>query len=440
VLEAARVGSAELAAELELAPEKVGSAETAIDALHAALGAAIVAEVPFRDQGVPADPQSVLVGMSGGVDSAVAAFLLERQGYRVVGATLSLWNDPHAGGERSCCSEETVRRARRVAHSLGIPHVTIDASAMFYQSVVSYFIEEHKAGRTPNPCAKCNARVRFGLMLDVAETLGLSWLATGHYARLAKEGRVLVRGFDETKDQSYVLAEVDPAILHRVIFPLGALTKREVRRMAAEAGLEGHAAPESQEICFVADDDHGRFLRDRLGDRPGLVVDRAGNRLGEHTGTYNYTIGQRKGLGIPSQGPLYVTAIDADKAEVMVGDLEDLDVGTVVVGELTWHRPRPAGTIFLQVRSSGAPLCGRILDLEPGANAGSCFSSEVTVALEEPARAVARGQTAVIYADDVVICAGTIVLTQAGGRAEQQPQETQLDRRAAGTGGRSPVV
>lgn len=210
--------------------------------------------------------------------------------------------------------------------------------------------------------------------------------------------------------------------------------------MATEAGLEGHGAPESQEICFVADDDHGRFLRERLGERPGLVVDRTGNRLGEHTGTYNYTIGQRKGLGIPSRGPLYVTAIDAGKAEVMVGDLEDLEVGTVVVGALTWQQPPPAGTIFLQVRSSGAPMRGRILHLGPGPDSGSCFSSEVTVALEEPARAVACGQTAVVYADDEVICAGTIVFTQAGGRAGRQPQETQLDRGALGAGGRSPVV
>jgi tRNA-specific 2-thiouridylase len=407
ILGAAGVGSVELAASLELAADKISCAETAIDALHNALGAAVMSGVSSGEPVKEGDPIGVLVGMSGGVDSAVAALLLQKQGYRVVGVTLGLWNDPHSGGERSCCSPETVRRARRVAHSLGIPHITIDASQIFNQSVVSYFVEEYEGGRTPNPCAKCNSRVRFGLMLEVAKWLGLSWVATGHYARLFGDDRVLSRGVDELKDQSYVLAEVDPAVLRRALFPLGSMTKREVRGLAAEAGLEGHAAPESQEICFVADDDHRRFLRERLGARPGQVVDRAGNRLAEHLGTYNFTIGQRKGLGIPSEGPLYVVEIDAGRAEVVVGAADDLDVCEVTIGTLTWHQPLSLGPLFLQVRSSGAPLSAHA-----GRDASASATVDlVTVVVDRPARAVALGQTAVVYRDELVVCAGTILAT-----------------------------
>ncbi len=198
--------------------------------------------------------------MSGGVDSAVAAMLLKRQGFRVVGVTLKLWSDPSSRDERSCCSPEAVSRARRTAHSLGIPHLTIDASEAFYREVVGYFVEEYGKGTTPNPCTKCNARLRFGVMLETAARLGLSRIATGHYARLGGSPPGLIRGVDRSKDQSYVLAEVTPETLRRVVFPLGEMNKTEVRAMASEAGLEGHGVPESQEICFVADDDHKRFL------------------------------------------------------------------------------------------------------------------------------------------------------------------------------------
>ena len=408
ILEAARVGSVGLAASLELAPDKVYTAETSIDALHAALGAAVVAGVSLREPGTERDPMGVLVGMSGGVDSAVAALLLREQGYRVVGVTLSLWTDPHSGGERSCCSPETVRRARRVAHSLGIPHLTIDATDAFSERVVSYFVEEYESGRTPNPCAKCNSRVRFGLMVEVADWLGLSWVGTGHYARLLAKDRLLARGVDPVKDQSYVLAEVDPAVLRRVLFPLGDMTKGAVRQLAADAGLEGHGVPESQEICFVADDDHRRFLRERLGERPGLIVDRGGDKLGKHTGTYNYTIGQRKGLNVPSQAPLYVVDIDAGRSEVIVGSVDQLDVGAVTMGALTWHESRPVGPVSLQVRSSGEALAGLLAEDE----STSGLEGTVTVVLDRPIRAVALGQTAVVYRDERVVCAGTILATR----------------------------
>jgi tRNA-uridine 2-sulfurtransferase len=408
LIEAARLGSAEISAAVNLATDKMYSAELAVDALHAALGRAVLTSTAAGG-GPEGAEAGVLVGMSGGVDSSVAALLLQRQGYRPVGVTLSLWNDPHAGGERSCCSPETVRRARRVAHSLGLPHITLDASEVFSERVVEYFVSDYGRGRTPNPCAKCNARVRFGLMVDVAGCLGLTWTATGHYARLLGARRVLARGVDALKDQSYVLAEVNPAILRRVLFPLGEMTKQEVRAVAAEARLEGHAVPESQEICFIPDDDHRRFLRSRLGERPGNIVDSSGRVLGTHGGTYNYTIGQRKGLGIASEAPLYVLGIDADRALVLAGPEGMLDVSRVDIGDVTWHtRPAP-GAVSLQVRSSGMAFPGC---LSSGADGPENASETVTVALHTPARGVACGQTGVVYQGDQVVCAGTIIETR----------------------------
>jgi tRNA-specific 2-thiouridylase len=436
-LKAARLGSADVRTTVELASDKMSSAELAVDALHAALGQAaytlaLSATAPERtssdERQVGADGPGVLVGMSGGVDSSVAALLLQRQGYSPVGVTLSLWTDPHAGGERSCCSPETVRRARRVAHSLGMPHITLDASETFAERVVEYFVTDYEQGRTPNPCAKCNARVRFGLMVEVAEHLGLTWAATGHYARLLGEKRELSRGVDALKDQSYVLAEVNPAVLRKVLFPLGEMTKREVRAVAAEARLEGHAVPESQEICFIPDDDHRRFLRARLGERPGCIVDPSGKMLGTHAGTYNYTIGQRKGLGIASETPLYVLGIDAVRALVVAGPENMLDVGEVTLADLTWHSTPASGVVSLQVRSSGKTMLGR---LTAGADEQEQVAEAMTVALDIPARGVACGQTGVVYQEEKVVCAGTIVGTRSW---EDRAQ------RSVGTGQRGPVV
>jgi tRNA-specific 2-thiouridylase len=337
------------------------------------------------------------------VDSAVTALLLKTQGHRVVGVTLRFWNDPRVADERSCCSPENVRRARRVAHSLGIPHVAVDARAAFYDEVVQYFISEYAAGRTPNPCAKCNSRVRLGLLVDVATRLGLSTVATGHYARLVGTPPRLARGVDTNKDQSYVLAEVAPEILENFMFPLGEMTKSGVRGMAAAAGLEGHSARESQEICFVPDDDHRRFLCERLGDLPGDIVDTEGRVLGRHEGTYNYTIGQRKGLGIAAAEPLYVLAVDAKERRVVVGTAAGGLVGEVRIAELTWHRVYQGGPLAIQVRSAGSALPLEAVDIADGS---------LTAILRETAAGVAPGQTAVIYEEDRVIVAGTISGTE----------------------------
>jgi tRNA-uridine 2-sulfurtransferase len=339
--------------------------------------------------------ESILIGMSGGVDSSVAAMLLKEQGYRVVGVTLRLWTDPMWRDERKCCSPEAVHRAKAVAHSLGIPHLIVDAKDAFYSGVVEYFVDEYARGRTPNPCVKCNSRVRFGFMLDLARRLGLDRIATGHYARLLGEPAGLARGSDTRKDQSYVLAEVPPDLLHQTVFPLGEMTKAEVRSHARRAGLTGHGIPESQEICFVPDNDYRRFLRERLGERPGTLVDQQGKMLGHHPGTYNFTIGQRKRLGVAADKPRYVVAVAADRCEVVVGDCSDIAVGVLVIEEPVCHRAGVSEYLTVQARSTGGVVPAHMVDSE-------------TIVLEQPIVGVAPGQTAVLYEGDLVMMAGTI--------------------------------
>jgi tRNA-specific 2-thiouridylase len=414
--EAALVGEQTIASALEVGLDKITSIQNATDALHRALGAALL-----RDSHSICDTnkahEGVLVGMSGGVDSTVAALLLKQEEYEVAGVTLMLWTEADSEGERSCCSADAVRRARRVAHSFGIPHFTVDASAAFYDRIVEYFVAGYKAGQTPNPCAKCNSRVRFGLMSDLASKLGMNWVATGHYARLVGPDRLLARGVDALKDQSYVLSEVPAAVLREVIFPLGEMTKSQVRQIATEVGFEGYEAPESQEICFISDDDHRRFLRERIGERPGLIVDRAGHTLGAHSGTYNFTIGQRKGLGISSPNPVYVVCIDAAEAKITVGEADELKVAAVTIGALTWHRMPRGIEVQLQVRSAGLPLPGVIAvsigDREKDvAGTGLESAESIDIELSEPGHGVACGQTAVVYSNEEVVCAGTIMATR----------------------------
>lgn len=407
-LDAAAISEADLLAALPAAAGRPDSAALALDALHAALSQVIGSGLALTPPSAGPDAGGVLVGMSGGVDSAVAALLLQEQGYRVVGATLRLWDDATASGERSCCSPETVRRARRVAHGLGLPHLTVSAEDVFGDRVVRYFVEAYASGLTPNPCAKCNAQVRFEAMLSVAARAGLAWVATGHYARMVGEPRRLARGVDVRKDQSYVLAEVHPRLLEQVLFPLGEKQKPDVRALAAQAGLEGAQAAESQEICFVPDDDHRRFLAERLGERPGLIVDSEGRTKGSHRGTYHFTVGQRKGLGIAAPEPLYVIGVCAERDEVVVGTAADLQVCSVRVDRLTWHRDlgigataKPSG-LSAQLRSSGATYPVEAVEETGG---------EMEVVLATPACGVAAGQTAVLYRDDAVVVAGTITAT-----------------------------
>jgi tRNA-specific 2-thiouridylase len=295
-----------------------------------------------------------------------------------------------------------------------MPHFTLDSSEAFFDSVVQYFLTEYSRGRTPNPCSKCNARLRFGLLADVASRLGLGKIATGHYARLTGEPARLSRGSHRPKDQSYVLAEVAPELLESVLFPLGELSKSAVRKLAKDAGLETHDAPESQDICFVPAAGHRRFLSHRLGDRPGDVVDARGRKVGRHSGIYNFTVGQRRGHGVAIGEPLYVTRLDAERAEVVVGPREQLAVREVVLDHITVHRPGAATRGLVQTRSMGEPLPGTVTgsmstdlaDRQPGQ------PDQKVISLDAPAIGVAPGQTAVLYDGDEVVLAGTIVETR----------------------------
>lgn len=345
-------------------------------------------------------PQGVLVGLSGGVDSAVAAMLLVEEGCQVVGATLQLWSGPTSGLRRTVGSEEAVERAKAVADSLGIAHHVVDAHELFKDKVVEYFVDEYAAGRTPNPCMKCNARVRFGLLLDVARKMGLRGVATGHYARLLGGSRSLARGVDRAKDQSYVLAEVDPGLLRQAVFPLGGMTKAEVRARAVEAGLSGYSTAESQDICFVSNNDHRRFLRERLGQRPGAVLDGRGEVLGRHSGTYNFTIGQRRRIGVAAKEPLYVVSLRAERGQVVVGRERELLVGAVTIGRTVRHRATAKAALTAQLRSTGEAVPAHMPDAE-------------TIVLETPLKGIAPGQTAVLYEGENVVLAGTILATRA---------------------------
>src|SRR5579884_2477742 len=316
VLDAARIGPRQIAEELGgLSPAKLHAAELAADALARALGAAA------RDRARIAAPDAsartrTLVAMSGGVDSAVAALLCAREG-ETVAVTLELWADPENDAERSCCSASAVAQARALAHRMGLPHFTLDLRREFRAGVVEPFIAGYARGETPNPCVACNGHVRLDAMLAVADRLGCDQLATGHYARTVEpehgHGPLLRAAADPAKDQTYMLAALAPAALRRMRFPLGELTKPQVRALAAEAGLPVAAKPDSQDLCFLAGTDRARFLARHGGlfDRPGAVVDRNGTLLAEHSGHHGFTVGQRKGIGVAAPEPLYVLDKDA---------------------------------------------------------------------------------------------------------------------------------
>ena len=406
IVEAAGLSEAALADALELSTAKRACSNLAADALHAALEDVAGRGLPLRSADSSADPEGVLVAMSGGVDSATAALILAGEGRRVIGVTFRFWSDPTCGAGGGCCSPETVVRARRAAHALGIPHLTVDLGGPFYRDVVEYFVREYSGGRTPNPCVRCNGSLRFGELVSLADRLGLGYVATGHYAQVLGRPPSLRRGTDAGKDQSYVLARVPPSLLPRVRFPLGRLRKVQVRTLAREAGLEAHDAVESQEICFIPDDDHRRFLRERLGDRPGNIIDTEGNVLGRHAGIYNFTVGQRRGLGVAGAGPLYVTAVVSEDHTVVAAPRRALAVDTIVVDDIVRHVSGFPADVWAQFRSSGAPIRAELDDR------GSSF----VLRLAESTAGIAPGQTAVLYSGAAVVAAGTIVSARLSGQ------------------------
>ena len=353
----------------------------------------------------------VAVAMSGGVDSSVAAALLQAEGRDIIGVTMSLFALPKAacaGDElRSCCGAGARRDAGAVAAVLGIPYFLADFRRTFERAVVEDFVAEYRRGRTPNPCLRCNRYVKFGPLLRRAGRLGAGLLATGHYARLetdpASGRRLLKKGLDPDKDQSYFLYPLSQDELRRAIFPVGHLRKAEVRALAERFGLPVARKPESQEICFVPDDDYGRFLRERVPEAfvPGPIVDRAGRTIGRHAGILDFTIGQRKGLGIAAPRPLYVIAIDPASNTVVAGPNEDLFRARLRVSDVCWGAisglsgPLRAA-VKVRYRHAEAPA---LLHPDEGG---------VIVEFEKPQRAVTPGQAAVFYDGEIVLGGGTI--------------------------------
>jgi tRNA-uridine 2-sulfurtransferase len=378
----------ELAGLTLLEAATVGGETLAVDALANAIGAAVCA---------PDDPARTAVAMSGGVDSAVA---LLAAGGAAVGVTLRLWIDPHArDGERACCSPAAVISARETCHRLGLPHVTLDLRARFRETVVAPFTQAYARGETPNPCVRCNGSFRFDELLGFARRVGAARLATGHYARIVvREGRrSIARAADASKDQSYMLATLDPACLDRIWFPLGGQTKTETRAQAEAAGLEAARRRESQEACFLGGDDYRAFLaRQGVAASPGPLVDGTGVQVGAHDGFWRFTPGQRRGLGVAAAEPLYAISTDPATNTVVVGPRAALARTHVAVhGRLDTTALR----VEAKLRYRSPAVAAAVAPTADG--------FELT--LDEPAYGVAPGQTAVLYAGDAVVGAGTIV-------------------------------
>lgn len=351
--------------------------------------------------------------MSGGVDSSVAAALLQQQGHEVIGITMQIWPDQDDANERACCALSAAADARRVAHTLGIPHYVLNLQDAFREAVIDHFIAEYRAGRTPNPCIRCNRWIKFDVLLARARELGATHVATGHYAQVmlerrrpACEGRWFIRrGVDPAKDQSYALYDLTQEQLAATLLPLGGLTKARTRIIAAELGMRVAQKPESQDICFVPDNDYGRFLREYAPDvvHPGAIRDTSGRVVGAHEGVAFYTIGQRRRLNIAGNEPRYVVALDAAENAVVVGGGEDLMQRVVVAGEVALGKfdadilraPQPV-TAMLRYKMTAQPATAQLV------------GDQLHVAFDAPQRAVTPGQALVCYDGDDVVCGGVI--------------------------------
>ena len=356
----------------------------------------------------------VVLGMSGGLDSSVAAVLLQQQGYEVIGVTIKTYRYEDVGGnvgnETSCCSLDGINDARRVAAALDIPHYVYDFTEPFSREIIDYFTTSYIAGDTPNPCVMCNRKIKWAEMIRRADALGADFIATGHYARLREDSRtgrmILSRGHDRSKDQSYALWAVTQESLRRTLFPLADLDKEESRKIAWEHNLPVAGKRESYEICFIPDNDYRRFLRDNvegLEDRvAGGEVHYRGEVVGEHQGYPFYTVGQRKGLGLSAGKPVYVIDIDPQNNRVEVGDAEDLDHRGLyadnvnLIGVADIPEPRRV-TARIRYKDPGAPATCRITP-----------DGELEVIFDEPRRAITRGQSVVLYDGDDVLGGGVI--------------------------------
>jgi len=348
----------------------------------------------------------VLIGMSGGVDSSVAAILLKNQGFDVIGVTMKLYE-----GEANCCNLDSTLDAKRVCNFLDIPHYTINFQKEFKEHVIEDFICEYKNCKTPNPCIECNKFLKFGAMFQKAKELGCDFIATGHYAKIEFDERfqkvVLKKSKAGKKDQSYVLYSIPNDLLDKVQMPLCDFeNKNEIRKIAEEYKLPVANKPDSEDICFIPDGDYKKFLEKNsdIEAKEGNIVNREGKVLGKHTGLYRYTIGQRKGLGISNPVPLFVIGFDEAKNELIVGEEKELYQKEFVVEQTNWllfEDLKEPMEVNIKVRYSAMPVKGKIIPIE-GKN------GEVQVILEEAQRAITPGQSAVFYIDDVVVGGGKI--------------------------------
>jgi len=350
----------------------------------------------------------VVIAMSGGVDSSVAAALLKQQGHEVTGMMLRLWSEPGREDSNRCCTPDSMALARRVAAKLDIPFYVVDAKDVFRSTVVQAFLDGYAAARTPNPCLVCNRLIRWGLLLDHALAFGAEFLATGHYVRLKDEGgrMKVLRAMDRSKDQSYVLHVLNQEQLSHSLFPIGEHPKTLIRRFAESFDLPTAKRPDSQDLCFLAGEDYRGFIRRNAPEmlRPGKIVSRAGHILGEHSGLADYTIGQRKGLGVSSTVPLYVLAKDASTNTLVVGPQEELGSRELTAINVNWisgESPRASFTAEVKTRYTAKEAWAEVTPLEEG--------RWVQVRFDAPVRDITPGQSAVFYDGEFLLGGGIIV-------------------------------
>ena len=352
--------------------------------------------------------KKVVIAMSGGVDSSVAAALLVEQGYEVTGMMLKLWSSGCQQLENACCTPESIAQARMVSDQLNIPFYVQDAKDVFKNRVVDPFIQNYQNGITPNPCFVCNQTIKWGYLLEKAISLGADFLATGHYARLESDEKGMIhlfKGTDPKKDQSYVLSGLHQSQFARTLLPLGSLLKTEVRELAAKFQLQVANKPDSQDLCFVGSGGYRNFMQEygKVNNEPGNICNSRGKILGKHSGLANYTIGQRKGLGSGFGVPYYVLEINVERNEIIVGLEEELGTNEIVVHQFNWVLgiiPNEQKTFQVKIRYKAKPIACRIKQEE-----NNC----VRISLEEKVRDATPGQIAVIYDDEEVLGSGVII-------------------------------
>jgi tRNA-specific 2-thiouridylase len=348
----------------------------------------------------------VIVAMSGGVDSSVAALLLKGAGYEVVGVTMKLYSldqQDIPDNYRGCCTVDDAEDARRVCQRLGIPHYVFNLQKEFRTFVIDYFCEEYRMGRTPHPCIACNDKIKFSFLSQRASSLGAKYVATGHYARIAYKNDTfkLLKGLDNSKDQSYVLYGMGQNELDHTLLPVGWYTKEQIRQMALEADFPNALKPDSQDICFIPSGDYKSFLKEHITSEPGYIVDSDGNILGEHGGIEGYTVGQRRGLGIAGQQPMYVLGIDHKKKQVTVGLKSELYRETLWTNDVSYigrQEPVHGTPVTVKIRYK-SPECGA--SIYP-------YNSNALIRFERAQRAITPGQAVVFYQGDEVLGGGRI--------------------------------